>query len=90
MSGASLVVYSDVLVMDIECKRRLADEVREMRDSPLPNSTVMLIVNERSVCCPPLAYSMHDPLLTLTTVNWEDDSQYACMVSLDDTFSPVL
>ena len=89
MSGVLYVAYSDVHVMDMESKMRLADEVIERSEISLEICLVSVIVNAFRVCIPSLADSMHSPLLTSTMVDAADDSQYACIVTLDVTVNPV-
>ena len=76
--------------MVIPFNTREAVDVMERRETPLPSEAVSVIVNALSVCAPPVAESMHAPLLTLTIVDVADDSQYACIVSLEETLNPVL
>ena len=68
---------------------RVASDVIESREISLESCLVSVIVNAFRVCSPSLADSMHDPLLTSTIVNADEDSQYDCIVSLDVTLNPV-
>ena len=69
---------------------RLAVDVMEMSDLSLESCAVTLIVNAFRVCSPPLADSMHSPLLTSTIVDAFFDSQNVCIVTVDATLNPVV
>ena len=85
INGELCVADSDVHFIIIDSIIRDADDVIEMREILLPSSEVRVIVNEFNICSPSLDESMHP--LTLTTVDPGDDPQYACIVSLDETFN---
>ena len=48
-----------------------------------------VIVNAFYVCIPAVADNIHALLLTLTIVEDDDDSQYDCRVTFDETLNPV-
>ena len=74
---------------NIPFNTRVASDVIESREISLESCLVSVIVNDFRVCIPSLADSMHSPLLTLTIVDSDDDSQYDCIVTFDKTLNPV-
>ena len=89
ISALLLVAYVELLLMVIPFNTRLAVDVMEMREISLVSCPVTLIVNDFRVCSPPLADSMHSPLLTSTIVDVFEDSQNVCIVTLEETLNPV-
>ena len=75
--------------MVISSKIRLAVDVIKRRERSLDSCAVSVIVKAFNVCTPAVVESMHAPLLTLTTVEADDDEQYDCIVTVDETLNPV-
>ena len=89
ISASLFVAYDDMHVNVIPFNTRLAVDVIESRELSLDSCAVSVIVNACNVCTPAVAESIQDPLLTLTIVDSADDSQYASIVSFDETLNPV-
>ena len=90
MSALLFVADVEEQLMVIPFNTRLAVPVIETRDVSDDSCALTVIVNAFNVCSPALADSMHAPLLTLTTVDSLDDSQYPSIVTFDETLNPVV
>ena len=89
MSALLFVAYSDMQLNVISFNTRLALDVIESREISWESCAVRVIVNDFSVCKPRVADSIDSPLLTSTIVDSLFSSQYACIVTLQETLNPL-